>query len=148
MSAKKLYTVNYWLKNTLGEVVDTSEGGQPMIFVEGSAKVILGIQKAVNDRDIGDRIEVTIPPSLAYGEHLPELLGQMPVSAFDGVPEIKPGMKFQTNTGGQASVVKVVEVKDGQVTVDANHPLAGLSLMFDLEILDVRLAEESDLDAY
>ena len=148
MSAKKLYTVNYWLKNPLGEVVDTSEGGQPMIFVEGSAKVIPGIQKAVNDREIGDRFEVSIPPSLAYGEHMPELLAQMPVSAFDGVPEIKPGMKFQTNTGGQANVVKVVEVKGGQVTVDANHPLAGLSLTFELEILDVRLAEESDLDAY
>lgn len=148
MSDRKLYTVNYWLKNPQGEVVDTTEGGQPMIFVEGSGKVIPGIQKAVANRSIGDMVEVTIPPSLAYGEHLPELLAQMPVSAFDGVSEIKVGMKFQTNTGGQAKVVKVVDVKDDQVTVDANHPLAGITLNFDLEILDIRVAEASDLEAY
>jgi FKBP-type peptidyl-prolyl cis-trans isomerase SlyD len=148
MSNKKLYTVNYWLKNPLGEVVDTSEGGQPMMFVEGSHRIIPGIQKAVSGRSVGDMIEVSIPPALAYGEHSPDLVAQMPVSAFDGVEDIRVGMKFQTNTGGQAKVVKVIDVKGDQVTVDANHPLAGLTLMFDLEILDVREAEASDLEAY
>jgi FKBP-type peptidyl-prolyl cis-trans isomerase SlyD len=148
MSTKKIYTLNYWLKNPLGEVVDTSEGGQPMIFLEDSNRVIPGIRKAVAGRDVGDRIEVTIPPSLAYGEHMSDLVTEMPENAFDGVDEIKPGMKFQTNTGGEAKVVKVVGVKNGLVTVDANHPLAGLTLIFELEILDVRLAEESDQDVY
>jgi FKBP-type peptidyl-prolyl cis-trans isomerase SlyD len=148
MSEKKLYTVNYWLKNTLGDVVDTSEGGQPMMFLEDSEKVIPGIRKAVMGRQVGDRIEVTIPPALAYGAHLPELIADMPISAFDGMDDIRPGMKFQTNTGGQAKVVKVIDVKHGQATVDANHPLAGLTLIFELDILDVRTAEDSDLDVY
>lgn len=148
MTGKKLYVVNYWLKNPLGEVVDTSEGGQPMIFVEGSSRVIEGIQKAVAGRQIGDMIEVTIPPEMAYGEHRQELVAQMPVSAFDGVSDIAVGMKFQTNTGGQAKVVKVTKVQGDQVTVDGNHPLAGITLNFDLEILDVRPAEASDIEAY
>lgn len=145
---KKLYTVNYWLKNPQGDVVDTSEGGQPMIFVDGSPRVIQGIQKAVAGRAAGDLIEVTIPPELAYGEHRQELVAQMPLSAFDGVADIAVGMKFQTNTGGQAKIVKVIHVQDDLVTVDANHPLAGITLNFDLEILDVRTAEASDLEAY
>tara|TARA_R110001592_G_scaffold33316_2_gene115610 strand:- start:28758 stop:29213 length:456 start_codon:yes stop_codon:yes gene_type:complete len=145
MSLKKVYTLNYWLKNPLGEVVDTSEGGQPMSFVEGSSQVIEGIQKAVSGRNVGDLIEVTIPPQLAYGLHLPELVSDMHISAFDGVDELLVGMKFQTNTGGEANVVKVINVKSDYVTVDANHPLAGISLVFDLEVLSVRDADEDDL---
>lgn len=147
MSAKKVYTVNYWLKNNLGEVVDTSEGGEPMTFTEGSNQVIEGIQKAVIGREVGDLIEATIPPQLAYGSHQPDLVSSMHISAFDGVDKILVGMKFQTNTGGDAKVVKVVDVKPESVTVDANHPLAGLTLVFDLELLDVRDAEEEDYDA-
>jgi FKBP-type peptidyl-prolyl cis-trans isomerase SlyD len=145
MSEKKIYTVNYWLKDASGKVVDTSEGGQPMTFLEGSNQVIEGIQKAVVGREIGDLIEVTIPPQLAYGVHLPDLVSIMPLSAFDGVDEILVGMKFQTNTGGDAKVVKVIDVKSDSVTVDANHPLAGLTLLFDLELLDIRLADKDDL---
>lgn len=145
MSLKKVYTVNYWLKNALGEVVDTSEGGQPMMFIEGSNQAIQGVQQAIVGRSVGDLIEVTIPPQLAYGEHLPELITKMPLNAFDGVDDILVGMKFQTNTGGEAKVVKVIDVKPDGVTVDANHPLSGLTLVFDLELLDVRDATEDDL---
>lgn len=145
MKQQKLYTVNYWLKNAQGDVVDTSEGGQPMSFIEGTNQVIEGIQKAVVGRDIGDLIEVTIPPELAYGPHLPELLSKMHVSAFDGVEEVLVGMKFQTNTGGEAKVVKVVDVSSDYITVDANHPLAGLTLIFDLQVLDIRDATDSDI---
>jgi len=144
MSKKKVYTVNYWLKNALGEVVDTSEGGMPMVFLEGSNKVIPGIQKAVLGRNVGDLIEATIPPQLAYGVHQPELLSKMHISAFDGVDDILVGMKFQTDKGGEAKVVKVVEVNSDYVTVDANHPLAGITLVFDLEIIDIRDALEDD----
>jgi|TARA_R110001599_G_scaffold64297_2_gene180898 FKBP-type peptidyl-prolyl cis-trans isomerase SlyD len=145
MSVKKVYTLNYWLKDASGNVVDTSEGGQPMTFVEGSNQVIEGIQKAMVGREIGDLIEVTVPPQLAYGLHLPDLVSSMPISAFDGVDDILVGMKFQTNTGGDAKVVKVVEVKSDSVTVDANHPLAGLTLLFDLELLDIQTADKDDL---
>tara|TARA_R110001592_G_scaffold175466_2_gene414642 strand:+ start:4904 stop:5356 length:453 start_codon:yes stop_codon:yes gene_type:complete len=145
MSSKKVYTVNYWLKNALGEVVDTSEGGQPMTFVEGSNQVIEGIQKAVSGRNVGDLIEVTIPPQLAYGLHLPELVSEMHISAFDGVDDILVGMKFQTNTGGEAKVVKVIDLKADYVIVDANHPLAGITLVFDLELVSVRDADEGDV---
>ena len=145
MNSKRVYTVNYWLKNGSGDVVDTSEGGQPMVFIEDSSHVIKGIKQAMIGRDVGDLIEVTIPPQLAYGLPLPELITKMHVSSFDGVEDILVGMKFQTNTGGEAKVVKVIEVDADFVTVDANHPLAGITLVFDLELLDMRDAKEEDL---
>ena len=74
---------------------------------------------------------------MAYGEHNPEFVSQVPMSAFEGVEHVVEGMKFQTNTGNEAQVVQVVKVEKDHVLVDANHPLAGLSLNFDLEVIEV-----------
>lgn len=144
---KQFYKLNYWLKNPDGDVVDTSEGGEPMSFVEGSDRVIKGIQKAVQGRVAGDRIEATIPPELAYGPLRPEFVNSVPRSMFEGVEQLLPGMKFQTNTGNEIQVVKVLEVNDEQVVVDANHPLAGLTLNFELEIVEARPANNDELDS-
>lgn len=138
MSDNLVYTLNYWLKNSEGNVVDTSEGGVPMVFMQGCKNTIQGIQNAVEGRSIGDKIEAIIPPELAYGAHNAELVSVVPQSVFDGVEQVSVGMKFQTNAGGDAQVVKVVAVKNKEVTIDANHPLAGLTLTFELELIDVR----------
>lgn len=134
---KMIYKVNYWLKNADGDVVDTSEGGEPMLIKQGVENVILGLQEAVDGREPGDRFEVVIPPEKAYGMVREEFISKVPASAFEGVEELKKGMKFQTNTGEHAQVVQVVDVAKDYVLVDANHPLAGLSLNFELEIIDV-----------
>jgi FKBP-type peptidyl-prolyl cis-trans isomerase SlyD len=145
MSDKLVYVVNYWLKNAEDVVVDTSEGGVPMMFVQGSGNIIQGIQDAVKGRASGDRVEAIIPPELAYGAHNPDHVSIVPQSVFDGVEQVFVGMKFQTNTGGDAQVVKIVAVNDQEVTVDANHPLAGLTLKFELEVVDVRKATEEEV---
>ncbi|GAA3572533.1 MULTISPECIES: FKBP-type peptidyl-prolyl cis-trans isomerase [Marinobacter] len=147
MQKTAVYTVHYRLKNPVGEVVDTSEGGEPLRFLMGSDNVIKGIQEAVRDRGPGDCLEVTIPPAMAYGEHNPELVRKVARSAFEGIEDLKVGMKFQTNTGEEAQVVKVVAIDGNLVKVDANHPLAGLTLYFDLEIIDRREATEAELEA-
>ncbi|MAL99767.1 MAG: peptidylprolyl isomerase [Alteromonadaceae bacterium] len=139
------YVVHYRLKNHEGEVIDSSEGGEPLRFVAGSRQVIAGIEKAVEGRGPGDLLEVTIPPDLAYGEHDPALVNTVPASVFEGVDQLQPGMKFQTNTGEQTQVVKVIEVTGDTVVVDANHPLAGLTLYFDLEIIETRSASDDEL---
>lgn len=140
-----VYRVQYRLKNRLGEVVDTSEGGEPLVFMEGAGQVVRGIEEAVRGRSPGDCLEVTIPPEMAYGEHRQDLIKRVPRSAFAGVEKIAPGMTFQTNTGEEAQVVKVVALDGDLVIVDANHPLAGLTLYFDLEILDVREATPEEI---
>ncbi len=147
MQEAKFYAINYWLKNPEGEVVDTSEGGVPLCFVEGSKKVIAGLQQAVKGRDPGARLDVTIPPELAYGVRQDSLINRVPKSAFEGIDELKPGMKFQTNSGDQVQIVQVLEVEKDEVVVDANHPLAGLTLNFEIEILEARAptSEERDM---
>ncbi|MCH8497135.1 MAG: peptidylprolyl isomerase [Marinobacter sp.] len=147
MDTPLVYTLHYRLKNRAGEVVDTSEGGEPLSFLMGAAGVIKGIQEAVKGRGVGDCLEVTVPPAMAYGEHNPELVRRVPRSAFGDIEEVRPGMTFQTNTGAEAQVVKVVGLDGNLVLVDANHPLAGFTLYFDLEILDVRQATEEELTA-
>jgi len=145
MTDKLVYVLNYWLKNAEDVVVDTSEGGVPMMFMQGSKNTIQGIQDAVKGRIAGDRIEATIPPELAYGTHNPDLVSTVEQGVFDGVEQVSVGMKFQTNAGGDAKVVKVIAVKNKEVTIDANHPLAGLTLKFELELIDVREATEEEL---
>ncbi|WP_166269134.1 FKBP-type peptidyl-prolyl cis-trans isomerase [Marinobacter caseinilyticus] len=145
MHRPAVYTVHYRLKNRTGEVIDTSEGGEPLIFMEGSGAVIKGIQEAVRGRGPGDCLEVTVPPDMAYGESNPELIRKVPRSAFEGVENLHIGMKFQTNTGDEAQVVKVVGIDGNLIRVDANHPLAGLTLYFDLEIVQVREATDEEI---
>lgn len=147
MQRPAVYTVHYRLKNRAGEVIDTSEGGEPLTFLQGSGSTIRGIQEAVKGRGPGDCLEVTVPPEMAYGEHDPELVRKVPRSAFEGIEDLQIGMKFQTNTGSDAQIVQVVGIDGKLVRVDANHPLAGFTLYFDLEIIQVREATDEELAA-
>ncbi len=141
----KVYSINYNLRNAEGVVVDTSEGGEPLTFLEGSGVVVKGVEQALKERRAGDVLDVTIPPELAYGVHNPDYLQEVPKSLFDAVEDVVVGMKFQTNTGDQTQVVKIVKVGADSVTVDANHPLAGFTLFFDIEILSVRDASDEEV---
>lgn len=140
-----VFTVHYVLKNKIGELVDTSEGGEPLHFLYGSPDVIEGIQKAVKDRSAGDCLEVTVPPSMAYGEHREDLVRKVPRSMFEGVEKLQVGMKFQTNTGDNAQIVQVMGFDGNLVRIDANHPLAGFTLYFDLEIIERREATADEI---
>ncbi|MAA64729.1 MAG: peptidylprolyl isomerase [Alteromonadaceae bacterium] len=145
MERSSVYTVHYRLKNRAGEVVDASDGGEPLCFLQGAGNVIQGIEEAVRNRGIGDCLEVTVPAEMAYGEPDPALIRKVPRSAFAEVEDLKPGMKFQTNSGDEAQVVQVVSIDGNLVKVDANHPLAGFTLYFDLEIVDKRPATDDEI---
>ncbi|KXS51033.1 MAG: peptidyl-prolyl cis-trans isomerase D [Marinobacter sp. T13-3] len=144
-STPQVYTVHYVLKNKIGELVDTSEGSEPLHFLYGTPEIIEGIQKAVKDRNVGDCLEVTIPPEMAYGEYREELVRKVPKSLFEGVEKLEVGMKFQTNSGDETQVVQVVGIDGNLIRVDANHPLAGFTLYFDLEIVGRRDATEDEI---
>ncbi|MEQ6885835.1 peptidylprolyl isomerase [Salicola sp. Rm-C-2C1-2] len=147
MAEQRVYRLGYQLKNQKGEVVDSSVGAEPLHFVSGCGRMIEGVERAVEGREPGECLEVTIPPALAYGEHQAEMVRKMPRSMFQGVEKLEEGMKFQTDSGDDAKVVKVVGFEDDQVLVDANHPLAGITLYFDLEILEARDATPEEIEA-
>jgi peptidylprolyl isomerase len=138
-AAKSGDTVRVHYTGTLddGSVFDSSQGREPLEFTVGIGQVIPGFDEAVTGMQPGDEKTVTIPSGEAYGERRPEMLATVPRSQFP--PEIEPeiGQQLQVSQDGQNFVVTIVEVGDDQVTLDANHPLAGQDLTFRLELVEI-----------
>ena len=138
-AAKSGDTVRVHYTGTLddGTVFDSSQGRAPLEFTVGIGQVIPGFDEAVTGMAPGEEKTVTIPSGEAYGEHRPEMLATVPRAQFP--PEIEPeiGQELQVSQDGQNFVVRVVEVGEDQVTLDANHPLAGEDLTFKLELVEI-----------
>lgn len=141
----KYYRFDYSLRDPEGKVVDSSEGGEALWFVEGDGRMIPGLERAVRGHDIGDEFQVTIDPEDAYGYPQRQLIRTVArdMIAAD-VDELKIGMIFQVGSGDSHQVVRVVEINDDGVTIDGNHPLAGVTFRFDVKVLEVREATPED----
>ena len=139
-------SINYTLTNDAGEVMDTSEGREPLTYLHGANNLIPGLEKEMEGKTSGQSFKVTIPPAEAYGESNPELVQTLSKDMFKGVDKVEPGMGF-TAQGPQGEQHIVVTAVDGdQVTIDANHPMAGKTLHFAVEIVSVRDASEEEIE--
>ncbi len=130
--------VHYKGKLTSGEVFDSSEGREPLAFTVGGGQMIKGFDNAVDGMELNEKKTVTIPAKDAYGEHRNELIQQIPKSNLpeDMNPEI--GQKLvATNDLGHQTQVSVIDVTDEDITIDANHDLAGKDLVFDIELVEI-----------
>jgi len=143
---KSVVTFHYTLTNSDGEELDSSAGRDPMKYLHGASNIVPGLEKELSGKLAGDKLKVKVQPDEGYGQVNPQLIQKVPHSAFEGVPEIKPGMQFQAQgSGGETQHITVKEVTDDEITVDGNHPLAGQVLHFDVTIEDVREASEEEL---
>jgi len=138
-------TINYTLTDPKGQVIDSSNGREPLAYLHGASNIIPGLESALEGKATGDSLNVTIPPENGYGKHNPELVQPVPRENFKGINEIKPGMQFQAQTPQGARIVTVVKVDPDSVTVDANHPLAGMDLKFDVTVENVREATPEEI---
>lgn len=146
ISQHKVVTIHYKVTDVeSGEVIDTSEGGAPMVYMHGAQNIIPGLEAALEGKAVGDEIEVTVAPADAYGEYSDERIQQVPMEAFQGVEKVEPGMAFTAQTEHGPVNLIVTEVEEATVTVDANHPLAGKSLKFEVTISEVRDASEEEV---
>lgn len=141
----KVVSIHYTLTNSEGNVLDTSEGRDPLAYIQGKQNIIPGLENALSGKEVGEKINVTIPPSEAYGERSLELIQEIPREAFGEVEELQPGMQFQMQSPNGPVIITVTNVGDENVVVDGNHPLAGQALTFDVEILEIRDATEEEL---
>lgn len=146
MAQPRVVSIHYTLTNDQGEELDSSrvEGREPLSYLEGAQSIIGGLENALNEKAVGDAMKVSIAPAEAYGETNDELIQPVPLSAFQGIESIEPGMQFKTQSPDGPQVVRVVEVGDETVTIDANHPLAGETLHFDVEVVEVRDATDEE----
>ncbi|MBK1871611.1 peptidylprolyl isomerase [Marinobacter sp. 1-3A] len=146
MAQPRVVTIHYTLTNNQGEELDSSrgEGREPLSYLEGAQNIIGGLESALTEKNAGDQVKVSVEPAEGYGEINEELVQPVPRTAFEGVDTIEPGMQFQAQTPGGPQVVRVVEVSEETVTIDANHPLAGETLHFDVEVIEARDATEEE----
>ena len=138
--------MHYTLTNDQGEVLDSSEGRQPLNFLQGAHQIIIGLEKAMLGKQVGDAFEISIEPEEAYGIRHEQMIQKVPKSAFEGVDELQVGMTFQAQTDQGPVPVKVTEVTGDVVTVDGNHELAGQRLHFKVSIEEVREATAKELE--
>ncbi|MGH8182251.1 MAG: FKBP-type peptidyl-prolyl cis-trans isomerase [Rhodanobacteraceae bacterium] len=125
---------------------DSHPRGEPMLALLGHGQLVPGVEKALAGREAGEKFEVDIEPVDAYGEYQEGLLQRVPKKYFQNAQRLKPGMTtvLQTRDGGQR-LVTVHKVGMSSIDVDHNHPLAGKTLHFDIEITDVRAAAAEEL---
>ncbi|KZN52508.1 FKBP-type peptidyl-prolyl cis-trans isomerase [Pseudoalteromonas luteoviolacea] len=124
--------------------IDNTFDEEPLEFIIGTGFLIEGLENALIDKQAGDKISVTVKPEEGYGERNDNLTQAVPKSMFEGI-DVEVGMQFRATTDEGEQAVIVIGVEDDEVIVDGNHPLSGLTLHFDVEILDVREATADEL---
>lgn len=144
ISKDKMVSIEYTLKNSAGEIIDSSQDAGPLDYIHGRGDLIAGLEAALEGKVAGDAFAVEIEAADAYGERNEEAVFDVPKSQFDGA-DIEVGMQFEASSPDGSHIVTVVEITDEAVKVDANHPLAGEKLFFDIKVVEVREATAEEL---
>ena len=138
-------SLDYTLKDDQGVTLDTSSNGE-FVYLHGAQNIIAGLENALTGKTTGDEISVSVSPEEAYGERNDVMVQVVPQDMFEAGQTIEVGMQFHAESPeGDMITVTVTEVEGENVTVDGNHPLAGLNLNFDVKIVDVRPATEEEI---
>lgn len=137
-------SIHYTLTDNAGTVLDTSVGNAPLVYLHGHGNLIPGMETGLENRVAGEKLNLKIAPENGYGKRMEEFVQKVPMSAFNG-QDVKVGMQFEAGSQEQRYIVHVVEVNETEVTVDGNHPLAGVELNFDVEVIAVRSATADEI---
>ncbi|MDF2177988.1 peptidylprolyl isomerase [Aliiglaciecola sp. CAU 1673] len=144
ISPNKVVTMHYTVSTAEGAQIDSSRDGDPMSFIHGQRYLIQGLEDALLGKSAGDAFSVNVAAKDAYGERQDELVQVVSKTLFEDM-EVEPGMQFRATTDDGEQSVMIVEVTDDEVIVDGNHPLSGVDLNFDVEIIEVREATAEEL---
>lgn len=145
IAQQKVVTIDYTLTDDEGAIIDKSEGGS-FAYLHGAGNIIPGLEQALEGKQAGDSLQVQVAPDEGYGQRNDELAQTVPKEMF-GDQEPQTGQQFYAETpDGQTIMVTVVAADGDQVTIDANHPLAGVNLNFDVQVLEVRDASAEELE--
>ncbi len=146
VTANKAVEIHYTLTNDKGETVDSSRDASPLPYIHGNENLVPGLEKELEGKKVGDTIKTSIAPADGYGEVNPELTQAVPRETFQFDGDIEVGMRFEAEAEHGIELVTVIAVDDKVITIDANHPLAGETLNFDVEIMSVRDATSEELE--
>lgn len=144
IAKNRVVTLNYTIRDDSGSILETTIGKIPFSYIQGHEQTLDSIEQAVKGKTSGDLLELNIPEEQAYGQRDESLTSILPVAVFQGVDEVKPGMRFEMPHDQGIHVATVIEVKNRDVKIDNNHPLAGKNLHLQIEIVDVRTATNEE----
>ena len=142
----KVIGFHYTLKNDAGEVLDSSRGHDPMLYLAGSGQILLKLDAAISSLPVGETTSVSLLAKDAYGEVNPAFKMNVKIGQFPKGTEVKPGLQFKINDEPGSPMFRVINVLGEEVFIDGNHPLAGVNLNFDVEITENRDATSEELD--
>lgn len=145
IAERTVASFNYTLTNDAGEVIDSSAGRSPLAYLHGAGNIVPGLEKEMLGHSAGDVFNVLVAPEEGYGMPNPMMIQVVPKAAFQGVDELEVGMEFQAQTPQGPMSVVIAKIEGDEVTVDGNHPLAGQTLHFAIEVTNVREASLEEL---
>ena len=141
----KVIEIHYILKDKNGELLDSSQGQAPLAFIHGTGNIILGLEKELENRKVGDKFNATIQPAEAYGIRDEKLIQTVPLSNFKDKTQVKLHNQFRVETKEGPRLATITKIEDEKVTIDQNHPLAGEELHFEVEVMTIRDATEEEI---
>ncbi len=139
----KVVQLRYSLKNSQGEVLDQADKDSPFVYLHGAQQIVPGLETALEGLTVGEKKAVAVPPAEGYGEKDPDLRLVVNRKQFPAGLEIQEGMQFETGQG-EGMVFTVEKIEGEQIHIDGNHPLAGETLHFDVEVMQIRDATEEE----
>ncbi|GAV20396.1 FKBP-type peptidyl-prolyl cis-trans isomerase SlyD [Mariprofundus micogutta] len=148
ISNHKVVSFQYTLTNAAGDIIDSSVGGDALVYLHGEENIIPGLELALEGKSVGDKLKVSLEAADAYGEIDPAMVEVVSREVFEGIDSLEVGMEFETATddGNDIQFVRISDIDGDNITVDGNHPLAGKNLNFDVEIEDIRDATAEELE--
>ena len=147
IAENSVVSIEYTLKDDSGNVLDTSEGGDALSYLHGAGNIIPGLENALAGKNAGEELSVTVAPEQAYGQRNEQLIQVVSRELFKSIDDIAVGMQFQGQSANeQPMIITITAIEGDNVTIDGNHPLAGVNLNFDIKILEVRDATAEELE--
>ena len=137
---------DYTLTDDDGDIIDSSKGGEPLAYIQGEGQIVPGLEKAMEGKKSSDSFRVSVSPEEGYGVHDPENISVVPADQIEGGEELEEGMQLHTEGEFGEQTVIITKIEGNEVTIDGNHPLAGMTLNFDITIREVRPATKEELD--
>lgn len=141
----KVITINFTLKNSEGTLLETTEGDKPFDFLQGAMEILPKLEYELEGKSVGEKLTITLDPDEAYGERNDELVDELSLEEF-GPEGVAVGDELQVPMDDDIILLTITKIEGDVVTADMNHPLAGMTLVFDIEILGVRDATKEELE--
>lgn len=142
---KKVVTLDYTLTDNADQIIDQSKDGS-FAYLHGAHNIIPGLEKALLDKKVGDTLKVSIDPEEGYGLRDDSMIQEVSIDMFEAAEQVEVGQQFHAQgPDGHDIVITVTKVDDKKVTIDGNHPLAGVQLNFDVKVIDIRDASEEEV---